>query len=208
MTSPTPMSDETALRRAVVADPADDTVRLAYADWLDEHDKAVPAAYIRLAINEPAKANAFFRENSRHLDTWHGLVLFRGMKVGFDRGFVARLAGVRPRWWIGGRGDWLRKRHPITRVRFAESPRYETPLADPNARILVGDHRPVSTEAMDGEIHKERRRFRSRLTAPDLNENYRALCRARWPGVEFYLPGDPDDVQLADLETRVARGLI
>lgn len=35
------MTDGEALRRAVLADPGDDTVRLAYADWLDEQSNSV-----------------------------------------------------------------------------------------------------------------------------------------------------------------------
>lgn len=36
------MTDGGALLRAILADPADDTVRLAYADWLQENAAAVP----------------------------------------------------------------------------------------------------------------------------------------------------------------------
>lgn len=36
---------EFALRAAIVADPADDTVRLGYADWLDEQAQDLPAEY-------------------------------------------------------------------------------------------------------------------------------------------------------------------
>jgi len=42
--------DEQALLRAFIADPADDTVRLAYADWLDEHDEPERAEFIRVQI--------------------------------------------------------------------------------------------------------------------------------------------------------------
>ena len=42
--------DEQALLRAILADPGDDTVRLAYADWLDEHDQADRAEFIRVQI--------------------------------------------------------------------------------------------------------------------------------------------------------------
>jgi uncharacterized protein (TIGR02996 family) len=42
------MSDEQALYRAIVAAPEDDTPRLVYADWLDEHDRPEEAEFIRL----------------------------------------------------------------------------------------------------------------------------------------------------------------
>ena len=41
------MSDETALLRAITADAGDDTPRLVYADWLDEHDAPIQAEFIR-----------------------------------------------------------------------------------------------------------------------------------------------------------------
>jgi uncharacterized protein (TIGR02996 family) len=42
--------DLRALLAATVADPADDTIRLAYADCLEEHGNAARAAFIRLQI--------------------------------------------------------------------------------------------------------------------------------------------------------------
>lgn len=53
--------EERALLAAIIADRDDDTVRLAYADWLDEHDQPERADYIRvqcavarLVIDDPA----------------------------------------------------------------------------------------------------------------------------------------------------------
>jgi uncharacterized protein (TIGR02996 family) len=44
------MSDQEGLLRAILEDPEDDTVRLAYADWLDEHDQPERAEFIRIQI--------------------------------------------------------------------------------------------------------------------------------------------------------------
>jgi uncharacterized protein (TIGR02996 family) len=44
------MSDEAALLRAIGAHPDEDTPRLMYADWLDEHGRAERAEYIRVQI--------------------------------------------------------------------------------------------------------------------------------------------------------------
>jgi uncharacterized protein (TIGR02996 family) len=44
------MSERDAFLRAIAADPTDDTVRLAFADWLDEHDEAKRAEFIRVQI--------------------------------------------------------------------------------------------------------------------------------------------------------------
>ena len=50
--------DESALLAAISADPADDTARLVYADWLDEHAQPARAEFIRVQV-EP-------RAGSRH----------------------------------------------------------------------------------------------------------------------------------------------
>ena len=42
------MSDEAAFLEVLKANPADDTARLVYADWLDEHDEPLKAEYLRL----------------------------------------------------------------------------------------------------------------------------------------------------------------
>jgi uncharacterized protein (TIGR02996 family) len=45
------MSDESAFLAALRANPADDTVRLVYADWLDERDEPHRAAYLRAVVD-------------------------------------------------------------------------------------------------------------------------------------------------------------
>jgi len=52
------MSDGEALRRAVLADPEEDTARLVFADWLDENGDGDRAAFIRDQI-EVARAEPF-----------------------------------------------------------------------------------------------------------------------------------------------------
>ena len=42
------MSDEAAFLAVLKANPADDTTRLVYADWLDENDEPEEAEYLRL----------------------------------------------------------------------------------------------------------------------------------------------------------------
>lgn len=44
------MSDEAAFLEALKANPADDTARLVYADWLDEHDQPQKAGYLRAVV--------------------------------------------------------------------------------------------------------------------------------------------------------------
>jgi uncharacterized protein (TIGR02996 family) len=44
------MSDEAAFLAALKANPADDTTRLVYADWLEENDEALKAEYLRFVV--------------------------------------------------------------------------------------------------------------------------------------------------------------
>jgi uncharacterized protein (TIGR02996 family) len=44
------MSDRAALLAAILAHPGEDTPRLAYADWLDEHGESARAEFIRVQI--------------------------------------------------------------------------------------------------------------------------------------------------------------
>jgi uncharacterized protein (TIGR02996 family) len=45
------MSDEAAFLATLKANPTDDTTRLVYADWLDEHDEPEEAEYLRLVCS-------------------------------------------------------------------------------------------------------------------------------------------------------------
>lgn len=204
------MSDEEkALRRAVVADPACDTVRLAYADWLDENGKPVPAAYIRLAIRSERDAYEFARAHWRVLDAWHGGVWFQHCRLDYDRGFISGMRDVDPAWWVP-RGDWLRERHPITRVRLSAVPDVSRFPSHPDANTLSyayrlhHDHQSIPDGVAMRERYAEENRFHWHINREGAET--RAVLRARWPGVEFYLPGDPDDATLARILKHVAAG--
>jgi uncharacterized protein (TIGR02996 family) len=45
------MSDEAAFLTALKANPPDDTTRLVYADWLDEHNKRAKGQYLRAVVD-------------------------------------------------------------------------------------------------------------------------------------------------------------
>ena len=44
------MSEEAAFLEVLKSNPADDTARLVYADWLDEHGETLKADYLRLLV--------------------------------------------------------------------------------------------------------------------------------------------------------------
>src|SRR4051812_23267980 len=47
--------DEIAILKAIHTEPRDDTPRLVYADWLDEHDQPEYAEFIRWQVRNPAE---------------------------------------------------------------------------------------------------------------------------------------------------------
>jgi uncharacterized protein (TIGR02996 family) len=94
------MSDEDALLAAIIAAPDDDTPRLVYADWLDDHDQPACAEYLRLGVEIEKlsaektrnKSNARMDELSGQLDPgWFALVAtlgvpFREEHFGYEPG--------------------------------------------------------------------------------------------------------------------------
>jgi uncharacterized protein (TIGR02996 family) len=67
------MNERDALLRAVCANPDEDTPRLVFADWLDEHGEAERAEFIRLQIGlARGNADAALREREKALLAAHG----------------------------------------------------------------------------------------------------------------------------------------
>jgi uncharacterized protein (TIGR02996 family) len=100
------MTDGAALLAAVAADPDEDTPRLAYADWLDEHGDPARAEFVRLQIERAREAarrgapeaDLSAREQAlldRHEEEWFGLP--PGREEGWDyvvrRGFPCAVFG-------------------------------------------------------------------------------------------------------------------
>jgi uncharacterized protein (TIGR02996 family) len=81
------MNDQTALLRAICENPDDDTVRLAYADWLEEHDDPTRADFIRTQIE-------FHRTSPG--DPLYRYVLWRNLA--FEKRYTAELRAELPVW--------------------------------------------------------------------------------------------------------------
>jgi uncharacterized protein (TIGR02996 family) len=133
------MSDEDALLAAIAAHPGEDTPRLAYADWLDEHDRHTRAEFIRLQIEiERKQATLTRRELDRHVDLFkrqqelidnHRRELLgslgplwaaRSIHLEFRRGFVSELrldCGD-----FGGSRATLAQARPLPRMVVADVP--------------------------------------------------------------------------------------
>jgi uncharacterized protein (TIGR02996 family) len=98
------MSEDEALLKAIYAHPDDDTSRLVYADWLDEHDQPERAEFIRLQVELSHLADEDPRERplrERRWELWYahherwaaeiGIIESDQIKVEFRRGFVDEL---------------------------------------------------------------------------------------------------------------------
>lgn len=93
------MSDEAALLRAIHAHPDDDTPRLVYADWLDDHGQPERAEFIRLQIEWARSSDDAAHRRAdellvAHRSAWtahHGARETERVWVGFRRGFPASL---------------------------------------------------------------------------------------------------------------------
>jgi uncharacterized protein (TIGR02996 family) len=90
--------DQAALLAAIVAAPDEDTPRLAYADWLDEHGDAGQAAFVRESVRlsrseRPADRTAIdrlHRSAEDHARDWLSALGLPGAEdASFDRGLPA-----------------------------------------------------------------------------------------------------------------------
>jgi uncharacterized protein (TIGR02996 family) len=96
------MTDGEALRAAIVAEPEDDTLRLIYADWLEENSRPERAAFVRAQV-WAAQAEPYSPEALKHnrladrvslaqRTEWAKTVSSRVSEWRFSRGFVEHVA--------------------------------------------------------------------------------------------------------------------
>jgi uncharacterized protein (TIGR02996 family) len=64
------MSDGDALLAAIAAHPDDDTPRLVYADWLDEHDDPLRAEFVRVQVAVRRLEERPASEQREHVHLW------------------------------------------------------------------------------------------------------------------------------------------
>ena len=99
--------DEFAFLDAVAANPGDDLPRLVYADWLEEHDRAARAEFIRVQIDVANLRRGSRAAMDRHVDVFKRQQellddllpellgplagLWSKLPPEFERGFLARV---------------------------------------------------------------------------------------------------------------------
>lgn len=120
------MIENPALYAAIVANPREDTPRLAYADWLDEHGDADRARFIRLQYEIEklppigAKVSKAKKEEEALLKSrggeWAGDVANLTMAYRFRRGFVESVDVMAV--YFPHHAERLLEIAPIRRVRF------------------------------------------------------------------------------------------
>ncbi len=131
------MSDCDALLAAILAHPDDDTPRLVYADWLDEHDEPDRAEFIRIQccldrisrFTSEAKRKAP-REKELRAKLFPHLVKLPFTKITFRRGFVESVTS----------GLQVFAKH-AAKLHAKDAPAYELVL-DPDEKddeLLFGD---------------------------------------------------------------------
>jgi uncharacterized protein (TIGR02996 family) len=130
------MNQEDAFLQAVVESPDDDTPRLVYADWLDEHGDAARAEFIRvqvrLAGGEPRESDRLRRRERdllrKHEKEWaaplHGIV----RRARFVRGFPERVTLTAESFLA--HADTLFRRAPVRHLILTEVGKLLPQIAD------------------------------------------------------------------------------
>jgi uncharacterized protein (TIGR02996 family) len=108
-----------AIRAEILAHPADDFPRRAYADWLDDSGMTNTASWVRAMLDDPS---LFMTYTDRERGMWFGEIVFitpplpGGGKVTVRRGFIEsvslKLADFMSHEWVPP----LLLEHPITRI--------------------------------------------------------------------------------------------
>lgn len=135
------MTQRHAFLDAILANPADDTPRLVFADWLEEHGEADRAAFIRRSCAIEPHVVTLTAHESTHtwtatMDQWENLHKNYGGKPSrnpipelghptgediecwFRRGFVARVDVACVQWLL--QGERLLRKYPLQQVRMTQ----------------------------------------------------------------------------------------
>jgi len=197
------MSERDRFVAAIIADPADDTVRLAFADWLDEHGEAERAEFIRVQCEisvlcerhrtgkatpgDTARQQVLFDRDAELVPTVYPVVVYpvmnalRGMGIDpyecvYNRGgWLSHVTCFARRWLAYG--DTLLASHPVTAVTLDEPAEWTSAITDLLFRLPAEDRLQLAHPA---------NRSKPVVLAD--------LFRAVWKGVRFCIK---DEASLA-----------
>lgn len=193
--------EEKALLAAILAEPGEDTHRLAYADWLQEHGQEARAEFIRVqcGLYGPPR---YTRMHAIHIaerlladhgarwadvpgfcfdtvqtaaDATEDADLSHAVAV-FSRGFVGTVRVTAANWLA--QGDAISAAHPVTKVCLTTPFEWD---GDEDGAWLVGDPKQAHVPWTDIQAEATPEEHDRRHLLP-------ALFRCRWPGVTFELP--------------------
>ena len=175
-------AEEHDLLASVLANHADDLPRLVLADWWEENGQPDRAELVRLGCeleliglsprdHKPRCRCRRCKLTTRLLDllesyaaTWAGPAKPL-RRLLWSRGFIGSVTCDAAAWLA--HGDAVLAAHPVTRVSFTDWLRW--------------DH-------IDGLTTDQKLEAMGRYRGGDIPL---AMCRLRWPGVEFELPPEP-----------------
>jgi uncharacterized protein (TIGR02996 family) len=128
------MSDHDAILAAIIADPADDLPRLAYADWCEENGDDARAEFIRVQVALAKLDAELMDEEDCGSSGCEGCKERRGLRAReaelrrgmysmgsygtFRRGFLAKWKGPLDAWLEHGQA--LAAAHPLERVEASD----------------------------------------------------------------------------------------
>jgi len=147
------MNEQLALLRSILDTPDDDTPRVVYADWLEEHDQSERAEFIRLqcALAQRFRERSYVADDALLMTQWERqnelLRTYRATWLNelppwvgvqyFRRGFISSIQ-VTAAQWID-QGNALEQMTPLDTVMFLQSPRYFSTLVhEPSLHRLAG----------------------------------------------------------------------
>jgi uncharacterized protein (TIGR02996 family) len=153
------MAHNEAFLKAILADPEDDTVRLIYADWLEEYGELDRAEFIRLqceAARLPPSDRRKEELNTRaqalltdaNWSAWGGML--RGMAYSwqFRRGFIEKV-------WMGvndflEHAERVMKMAPVRHIQFIGA----APIS-PSALVSPWLERLITLDLRDSSVSPE-----------------------------------------------------
>lgn len=179
------MTDGDLLLQAIIADPADDTARLVYADWLQEQGDEARAEFVRVQVEEARTRTRTPRGYELYEATassWVPFPLTGPETCGFStrRGFIDTVQ-CRAEWWVT-RGDTISGLHPVRGVKLLTRPKLLYPAGGKRV-ALAGD--PNRTMFRRDDITQAR----NSLTTSRMLTDLEIVLWLRWKkAVAFELP--------------------